>query len=235
MTGLGQVAAVWGAAVTLAIYDTASASGARLNPAVTGAFALFRRFPRGRILPYWLAQTAGAFLAAGVLYVFFRGALLEFEAAQGLVRGAAGSERSAMCYGEYFPNPALFDSKFSHPWVAEWQAMLAEGLGTALLVFGVFAFTDERNSTPHPRFAPVCIGITLAAVICIIAPLTQAGLNPARDFGPRCFAFLAGWGEVAIPGPSGGFFTVYILSPLLGAACGAAAWEQVVGPAQDGA
>ena len=71
----------------------------------------------------------------------------------------------------------------------------------------------------------VLIGLTVAIIISILAPLTQAGLNPARDFGPRLFAFFAGWGDVAIPGPRGGFFTVYILAPILGALVGAGAYQ----------
>ncbi|MDR2366973.1 MAG: aquaporin [Deltaproteobacteria bacterium] len=69
--------------------------------------------------------------------------------------------------------------------------------------------------------APAFIGLTVAAVISVLAPLTQVGPNPARDFGPRLVAYFMGWGKVAIPGPSGGFFTVYVLSPCLGAVVGA--------------
>ena len=48
-------------------------------------------------------------------------------------------------------------------------------------------------------------GESITILIAVIAPLTQAGFNPARDFGPRLFAYAAGWGSVAIPGPRGGF------------------------------
>jgi glycerol uptake facilitator protein len=76
----------------------------------------------------------------------------------------------------------------------------------------------------------------VAALISIAAPLTQACFNPARDFGPRLFTFLAGWGTAAMPGPNGsGFITVYILSPIVGAVVGGGVWEYVLLPAFVGA
>src|SRR3972149_724695 len=100
--------------------------------------------------------------------------------------------------------------------------MFAEALGPGLLACFVFALTDRANSTrPASNLSGAFIGISVAIIIAILAPLTQAGLNPARDFGPRLVSYLFGWGEVAIPGPRGGFFTVYILAPLLRAPAGA--------------
>ena len=52
--------------------------------------------------------------------------------------------------------------------------------------------------------------------LSIIAPLTQAGLNPARDFAPRMFAFLASWGRAALPDDNYGFLVVHILAPVAG-------------------
>src|SRR5690606_20048266 len=80
-------------------------------------------------------------------------------------------------------------------------AFVTEVLGTAILALAVFAITDKRNLVAPPAaLAPVFIGLTVAILISIIAPLTQACFNPARDFGPRLFASIAGWGEAAIPG-----------------------------------
>lgn len=233
--GIWQVAIVWGAAISLAIYATGAVSGAHMNPAMTVSFAVFRGFPWRHMPPYVFSQFLGAFVAAGVLHVLFSGILLQFESAHGIVRGAVGSELSAMVYGEYFPNPATAVGLHWTPQaVGLAQAMLAEGIGTAFLAFFIFAVTDVRNgSGPGTRLLPVCIGLTVSILISVIAPLTQAGFNPARDFGPRLFAYFAGWGPIAIPGPRGGFFTVYILSPVLGAIGGAALYQYVVGRARE--
>ena len=64
------------------------------------------------------------------------------------------------------------------------------------------------------------IGLTVAAIISVVAPLTQAGLNPARDLGPRIAAFILGWGDIAIPGPRGGWLLVYVAGPCVGALIG---------------
>jgi glycerol uptake facilitator protein len=76
----------------------------------------------------------------------------------------------------------------------------------------------------------VFIGVGVAIIVSVVAPLTQAGLNPARDFGPRLFSYFAGWNAVAIPGPRGGFLTVYIVSPIIGALAGAAGYRFLIKP-----
>ncbi|MEN6577526.1 MAG: MIP/aquaporin family protein [Phycisphaerales bacterium] len=228
--GIWQVAVVWGVAISLAIYATGALSGAHMNPAITAAFAVFRGFPWRQVVLYISSQLLGAFLAAAVLYSLFSGILGQFESTHGIVRGTAGSELSAMVYGEYFPNPATAHSlHWADGTVSLVQAMLAEGVGTAFLAFFIFAVTDAKSvSGPGTRLLPIFIGLTVSILISVIAPLTQAGFNPARDFGPRLFAYLAGWGPIAIPGPRGGFFTVYIVSPILGALVGAAAYQGLV-------
>ena len=85
-------------------------------------------------------------------------------------------------------------------------AMLGEGLGTFLPVMMIFALTEGcKVGRPSGTVAPIFIGATVTAVIAVIAPLTHAGVNPARDFGPRLVSWFAGWGHVAIPGPRGRF------------------------------
>jgi glycerol uptake facilitator-like aquaporin len=131
-----------------------------------------------------------------------------------------------MVFGEYFPNPAMFGTgEAAHALISPVGAAAVEGLGTAVLAFMIFALVDRRNrSLPAKYLTPPLIGFTVAALISLFAPQTQAGWNPARDFGPRIVAFFAGWGEIAIPGPSNGFWA-YIAGPLVGGPLGAAAYD----------
>ncbi|MEM7626478.1 MAG: aquaporin [Planctomycetota bacterium] len=232
LQGLGQVAVAWGIGIGLAIYATAAVSGAHLNPAVTLAFAVFRGFGWKRVGPYVVAQVAGACGAAAVLYGLFHNWIARFESTHNIVRGEAGSQRSAMVYGEYFPNPDVAGTTAeAFALVSHAQAFAAEALGTGLLVFFIFALIEPRNgNAPSARAVAFPIGVVVTVLICLLAVLTQGGFNPARDFGPRLFAFFAGWGEIAIPGPRGGFFTVYILAPLVGGLGGAAVYDFLLRP-----
>ncbi len=133
-----------------------------------------------------------------------------------------------MAYGEYFPNPDVAGvDAAALALVSHTQAFAAEALGTGLLVLFIFALIEPRNRLGPGRNVAFPIGLVVAAIICIVAVLTQAGLNPARDFGPRLFSYLVGWGEIAIPGPRGGFFTVYILAPCVGGLIGAGLYDLV--------
>ena len=73
------------------------------------------------------------------------------------------------------------------------------------------------------------IGLGVAAIISVVAPLTQAGLNPARDLGPRVVSWFLGWGEIAIPGPRGGWLSVYVLAPCIGALIGGGLYRLLAG------
>jgi glycerol uptake facilitator protein len=243
LSGLWQVAIVWGVAVTLAIYVVGGVSGAHLNPAVTIALAVWQRFRWAHVPGYILGQVAGAFAAAAALFVLYAPLLAEKDRAIG--RGQPGSEITASCYGEFFPNPGTADAAAAFragdrdrlaALVSEPAACAAEVLGTLLLALVIFAVTDEHNlAAPTGRLAPVFIGLTVAALIVVVAPLTQACFNPARDFGPRLFTFLAGWGSIALPGLRGtGWFTVYLLAPVVGAVAGGGLYLYAVRPGLSG-
>ena len=211
--GLFQIGAIWGIGVTLAIYATRHLSCAHLNPAVSIAMVVGGRMTVGKLPYYLVSQFVGAFLAAAVLYLLFAESISAYELQNNIVRGSSESVATAMMFGEFYPNPGGGNIAT----VSIMNAFWAEMLGTFALVFLIFALTEGCNvGRPDDAQAPLFIGLTVAAIICIIAPLTQAGLNPARDFSPRIFAYLAGWGKAAMPDNQYGFLTVYVLGPLVG-------------------
>jgi glycerol uptake facilitator protein len=243
LSGLWQVAVVWAIAIMLAIYIVGGVSGAHINPAITLSLAVWGRFAWRDVVFYIVSQFVGAFVASAVLFFLYGPFLTEKENAKHVARGQPGSEITAMCYGEYFPDPGRMadgaeaykrnEHERLNELVPESAAFTAETLGTLILALVVFAVTDPRNvAAPLSRLAPVFIGLTVAALISVIAPLTQACFNPARDFGPRVFASLAGWGQIALPGPRGiGTFTVYLIAPILGAILGGGVYRYLIQPA----
>ncbi|MCC8094116.1 MAG: aquaporin family protein [Tannerellaceae bacterium] len=206
-----QIGVAWGFGVTLAIYLTRHLSCAHLNPAVSIAMVLSKRMKVRKLPSYLLAQFVGAFIAGWMVFLLFPPSIESYEAANSIVRGTPASVDTARMFGEFYPNPGA-GAVVSMP-----LAILAEAFGTFLLVLLIFSLTEGCNvGRPSDTMAPVFIGLTVTSIICLVAPLTQAGLNPARDFGPRLVAWMTGWGKAAFPDTNGGFFFVYIFAPIIG-------------------
>jgi glycerol uptake facilitator protein len=219
--GIFQVAIVWGLGIAIAIHLTGGLSGAHLNPAVTVALASWNGFSWKKVPGYVAVQMFGAFAASALLYVIYSGALTAFESAHGIIRGAPGSEASAMIFGEFFPNPGGRPLPPVTQVVIAWPAaFLTEVVGTAVLLLVILGVTDKRNHARAASLAPLAIGLTITLLISLFGPLTMACFNPARDFAPRLFSSLAGWGAVPFTANGNGWFFVYIAAPLLGGWCG---------------
>ncbi len=215
--GVFQVAIVWGLGIATAIYLTGALSGAHLNPAVTLSMAVWSDFPKTRVLPYIVTQLLGAFVASAALYFIFGDALHAYEKANGIVRGAPGSEATAMVFGEFYPSPGgkpLTDEARTR--ISTASAFGAEVIGTAALLLVIFCATDERNKSRPQLLTAATIGLTVTLLISVLGPLTMACFNPARDFAPRVFSMFAGWGTVPFEADGHGWWTVYIVAPLLG-------------------
>ncbi|GJG85927.1 aquaporin [Gemmatimonadetes bacterium T265] len=209
----------WAAAVTLGAYVAGGVSGAHLNPAVTVALAVRRGFPWSRVVPYTLAQVAGAFCGAALVYADYADAIRSYERSAGIVRGAAASAATA---GIFTTGPApYYAGALLGPFVDQ-------VIGTALLVLGIFALTDERNQPPKGNLAPLVVGLLVAAIGMSFGANAGYAINPARDLGPRLLAAAAGWGAAALPGP-GGYCWVPIVAPLVGGVLGAVLYDLCVG------
>lgn len=218
---LWAVSVMWAIGVALGVYAAGAVSGGHINPAVTVAQAAFGDFEWGKVAPYAVAQLLGAFVATASIHVAFSGVVEAFEAAEGLVRGAAGSQLSAMAYTTYAPNPAIIGTAQEHlAQVTHVQWFVSEVILTAVLLFAIFFLVDQKNEgRPLANIAPLIIGLLVGALVAYEAPVSMAALNPARDLGPRVFAFLAGWGQIAFPGPRGGFW-IPTVSTLVGGLAG---------------
>lgn len=173
----------WAFAVVVAVYVSAGVSGAHLNPAVTIALAAKRGFSWGKVLPYIVAQIVGAFLGALGVYLVYR---------EGLV--AAGMP-NVWCTG---PGSVFGASFWGGAGAAATggysltNAVIAEIFGTAVLLWGVLASGDSRNTGLMHNTGPLLVGFTVLAVGLSLGGPSGYAINPARDFGPRLFGLLVG-------------------------------------------
>lgn len=215
--GLWEISIMWGLAVALAVYASAGLSGAHLNPAVTIALWKFACFDGKKVLPYIVAQVFGAFCAAALVYFLYKDLFAATEAAQNIVRG------------EGVGLAGVF-STYPNAHISIVQAFVVEVVITAILMCLILALTDDGNGVPRGAMAPLLIGLVVAVIGGAMGPLTGFAMNPARDFGPKIFAFLAGWGEVAFTGGLAiPYFIVPILGPIVGALLGGFLYTRVIG------
>lgn len=208
--GQWEVSIVWGLGVTIAIYCTAGVSGAHINPAVTIALAMFHGFDKAKVVPYIISQLLGAFCSAALVYSLFGNLFTEYEAAHGLVRSSEAALATAGIFSTY-PHAAL----------SFVGAMGVEFVITAVLMFTILALGDEKNGGSRGAMTPLLIGILIAVIGSSLGPLTGFAMNPARDFGPKFFAYLAGWEHALNGAKEIPYFIVPILAPIAGACFGA--------------
>jgi MIP family channel proteins len=204
----------WGLAVTMAVYVAGGVSGAHLNPAVTLALAAWRGFPWAKVLPYVVAQTAGAFVASAVVYVTYHEALNHFDSG---IRQIAGPLGTAGIFATY-----------PQPWLSTFGGLVDQILGTALLICVLFAIGDQRNLPPAPNIAPLIVGLLVVLIGATYGLNAGYAINPARDFGPRLFTAVGGWGPDVFRA-SNGWWWVPVAGPLIGGLVGGFVYDLFIG------
>ncbi|MBQ0828864.1 MIP/aquaporin family protein [Streptomyces tagetis] len=212
----------WGLAVVFGVYVAGGVSGAHLNPAVTLAFAVRRQFPLKKILPYWFAQLVGAFTAAALVYSSYRWAI---DAA--IAKSGAPRDQSLATYSIFATFPAEY---FGNSW---WGPLLDQIIGTGILLLLICALTDTRNTAPMSNLGPFLIGLVVVAIGLAFGTNAGYAINPARDFGPRLFTFMEGWGDIALPGTFqwfSGYWWIPIVGPLIGGVIGALVYDLLITP-----
>ncbi|MGA8312852.1 MAG: MIP/aquaporin family protein [Terriglobales bacterium] len=202
--GYTNITLGWGLGVTMGIYVAGKISGAHLNPAVTLALAVFRGFPWRKVVPYSIAQIAGAFVAAALVY---RNYLPAFHAVDPQL------ERTAGIFTTFPAFPAFPQAGF-----------LDQVIGTALLLLLIFAITDEFNLPPGANLVPLMVGLVVVAIGISFGGMHGYAINPARDFGPRLFTVAAGFRNNGLTDGSRVWW-VPVVAPLVGGVAGAALYD----------
>jgi glycerol uptake facilitator protein len=203
----------WGLGVMLGVYVAGRISGAHLNPAVTIALAVFKGFAWRKVLPYSMAQMAGAFVAALIVRWNYTEVL-----------HAADPGLTIKTQGVFSTLPG----NGSLP-VGEWGAFRDQIIGTAILLFLILAVTDAANSAPEANLTPFIVGLIVVGIG--MAWGTDAGyaINPARDFGPRLASYLTGYHGAFRDQTGYLYFWIPIVAPVLGGVLGAGLYKVLVG------
>lgn len=199
----------WAFAVIVAVYVSAGVSGAHLNPAVTIALAVKRGFPWGKTLPYIIAQIFGAFLGAAAVYLVYMDGLNSAGKPNVWCTGP-GSIFTAAFWGNGAGMPT---SAGSYSFV---NCAIAEIFGTAVLLWGILASGDSKNTGLLHNLGPFLVGGTVLAVGLSLGGPSGYAINPARDFGPRLFGQLIGTTGLF----STSYWLIPIIFPIVGAVIG---------------
>ena len=165
--GFAGVALAFGLTVLTMAFAIGHISGCHLNPAISAGLVAGGRFPASDLVPYVVAQVAGAIAAAGVLFVIASG-----KAGFDLSGGFASNG-----YGAHSPGGYSLLACF-----------VAEVVLTMFFLLVIMGSTDRR--APQ-GFAPIAIGLCLTLIHLIGIPVTNLSVNPARSTGPAIF--VGGW------------------------------------------
>jgi glycerol uptake facilitator protein len=185
----------FGFVIAAAVYALGKVSGCHINPAVTFGLALTKRFPWREVPAYWIAQIAGGTVGAFAIW------------------GVFGHHAMDLGMGQ-----TSFDSS-TFTWAS---AILAEGIGTFILMFAILGIVDGRSPN---ELAGLVIGGIVVGIIMLIGPITGASLNPARAFSPELVSAIGGgathWSQL-VP--------VYLLPGLVGSGLAAIVYDLVAEP-----
>ncbi len=216
--GQWEISIIWGLGVSIAIYCTAGVSGAHINPAVTITLCAFHGFEKHKVLPYIGSQLLGAFCSAALIYALYYNLFIDYEVAHNMARNTPDALATAGIFSTY-----------PHPSVSFLGACAIEFVITAVLMFGILALGDDRNGGTRGAMVPLLIGVLIAVIGGALGPLTGFAMNPARDFAPKLFTYLAGW-EFALTGARDiPYFIVPIVAPIAGACFGGWLYPKAIG------
>jgi glycerol uptake facilitator protein len=218
----------WALAVAFAVYVTGGITGAHINPAISLGAAIRKQMPWNKVPWYWLAQVLGCFMGAALVFLVYNNAINHFDQVghcgtvlKGCTPIVKGTSASLGTYSTFATFPAPYFHSFLGP-------LIDQIVGTFFLALFVWAITDEFNLPVGSNMTPFMVGMVVMAIGISFGANAGYAINPARDFGPRVFAWIAGWGKEALPGNYGNvndYFWIPIVGPLIGAAIASYLYE----------
>jgi MIP family channel proteins len=179
------VAAGFGLGLGLMIAAFGQISGGHFNPAVTFGLAVARKFPTAAVVPYWVAQLIGGFIAVLVAAIIYTNDVKD----------------------SLLTNPG--------PGVPDWRAMLAELVAVFLFVSVVITVATDDSAPWKGVLAPLAIGGFIFTAAVTIGPTSGGSFNPARSIDPALWALEFGNLWIYIVGPLIGAFAAGVVSMVL--------------------
>jgi len=192
----------WGLGVMMGVLVSGGVSGGHLNPAVTVAVATLGKLPWRKVPHYLAAQYLGAFLASCAVFLVYWDALVWYEHDRGAYRTT--------------PDTASIFATYPSPHLTYLGGVGDQVLGTALLLLCVCAITDRRNMQVSRQLVPLFVGLTVLALGICFGFNCGYAINPARDFAPRLFTAMTGWGVEVFS-----FYNQWWIVPILATHAGA--------------
>ncbi|TMW59587.1 hypothetical protein Poli38472_004656 [Pythium oligandrum] len=197
----------WGIAVMLGVHCSEGVSGAHLNPAVTVTMATYKRLPWRKVPGYIIAQLLGAFAGAVVIYILYHPWFDVVDPDRLTTQGNFATYPS-----EHISNATAFYTEF---------------LATAMLIVGVFCITDKKNRPASPFNTPLHFMFLIWAIGMAFGMNTGYAINPARDFAPRLFTSMAGWGSKVFT-LRDHYFWIPVVAPCVGGVFGGGLYKLFV-------
>ncbi|CAN9503717.1 unnamed protein product [Ophioblennius macclurei] len=198
----------------LGVFASRGVSGAHMNPAVSLSMCVLGRHPWKKLPFYVFFQILGAFLAAATIALQYYDAIMEFGEGELLVTGPKAT--------------AGIFSTYPADYLSLWGGIMDQVIGTAALLLCVLAVGDQKNTSVPDFVQPILVGAIVLVIGITMGSNSGYALNPARDFGPRLFTYIAGWGDEVFTA-GGGWWWVPIVAPCIGALVGCLIYELMVG------
>jgi len=193
----------WGIGVMLGVYAS-GVSGAHINPAVTFANCVFRKFPWRKFPIYMVAQVLGAFCASGVVYANYKSAIDVYEGGSN-IRTVPGFSNTSTA-GIFCTYPAEFMTRTG--------MFFSEFIASTILMFCIYSLQDNGNLGAG-NLTPLGLFFVIFGIGACFGWETGYAINLARDFGPRLMSFFLGYGH-EVWSAGGYYFWIPMVSPFLG-------------------